>query len=66
MLGATQCELADAMKTTQENISKYERGQTVPPSRATLVIEFAASKGVRLTFGMVYGTEMLPMAGVVS
>ena len=61
MLGATQVEVAEALDCTQESVSRYERGATVPPDRVPMVIAFAQGRGVRLTFGMVYGVEPLPM-----
>lgn len=56
-LDATQTELAAALGCTQSNVSFYERGQTVPPDVARKLIEFAATKGKRLTFDDVYASD---------
>lgn len=60
MLAVTQEEFADALQVHQTNVSHYERGQTVPPSVAGRLIEYAAGFGLRLSYGMVYGAETLP------
>lgn len=60
LLRATQDEVATAVGCTQMNVSYYERGQTVPPQVAKRLIEFAASRGVRLTYDHVYGAAPLP------
>lgn len=53
-LEVTQEALADALGVTQGNVSFYERGQTIPPAVAGRLIEFAASRGVPLTFDDIY------------
>ena len=58
-LNVTQTELAEALHCTQGNIGHYERGQTLPPERATTLIEYAATKGLRLTMDQVYGMKPL-------
>lgn len=58
-LDLTQQALADGIGCTQGNVGNYERGQMLPPDMALKVIAFAASKGVTLTMGQVYGTEPL-------
>lgn len=63
MLNTTQAQFAQALECTQETISRYEHGESVmPPSRAPMLIAYAQGKGLRLTFGMIYGAESLPMA----
>jgi putative transcriptional regulator len=59
-LGVTQTELAEALHCTQVNVSLYERGQSIPPVTAGLLIAYAKGRGLALTFGMVYGAEPLP------
>jgi putative transcriptional regulator len=56
--GVTQDELAKALGKTQANISNYEKGQTVPPAVAEKLIEFASSKGVKLTYNDIYPKEL--------
>lgn len=60
-LEMTQAELAEALGCTQGNVGHYERGQTLPPERATSLIEFAQRRGVRLTMDQVYGMQPLPV-----
>lgn len=60
-LGVTQAEMAEALHCTQVNVSLYERGQSIPPVTAGLLIAYAKGKGLALTFGMVYGAEALPV-----
>lgn len=59
-LGATQKEMADGIGCSQGNVANYERGQTLPPDMAKRVIDFAASRGLPLTMGQIYGMEPLP------
>lgn len=59
-LGLTQSALAEGIGCTQGNVGHYETGQTLPPERAKALIDFAASRGLPLTMGQVYGTEPLP------
>lgn len=56
-LGVTQSAMAEALGVTQGNVSNYERGQTVPPDVARLLIVYAASLGVHITFNDVYSTS---------
>lgn len=66
-LGATQAELANGMGCSQSNVSFYEKGQTVPPPAAKALIAFAASRGLLISFGHIYGGEVLPeIAGAPS
>ena len=59
-LGLTQVALAEGIGCTQGNVGHYESGQMLPPDRAKALIDFAATRGVTLTMGQVYGTEPLP------
>ena len=59
-LRVTQAELAEAMGCSQSNVSFYERGQTVPPDAARALIEFAAARGLALSFDHIYGSAALP------
>lgn len=59
-LHATQQEMADALGCTQTNVSLLDRGQTVVPSLAKKLIEFAASRGVDITMDHIYGLQPLP------
>lgn len=59
-LGLTQVALAEGIGCTQGNVGHYESGQMLPPDRAKALIDFAATHGVTLTMGQVYGTEPLP------
>jgi putative transcriptional regulator len=54
-LGVTQQELAEGLNCTQGNVSFLEKGQTLLPDTAKLLIQYAKSKGVDLTFEDVYG-----------
>lgn len=58
-LGITQQAMADGIGCTQGNIGHYERGQTLPPDMARKLIEFCATKGLRITFDHVYGDAAL-------
>lgn len=53
-LGVTQAALAAGIGVTQGNVSLYERGQTIPPRVAGALIQFAASRGVQITFDDIY------------
>ena len=59
-LRLTQQALADGLGCTQTNIGHYERGQTVPPPMARRLIEFAAGRGLALTFDHIYSDKPLP------
>jgi len=61
-LGLTQQALADGIGCTQGNVWHYEQGQTVPPSAATRLIEFAATLGLRIGFDHIYGDASIPEA----
>lgn len=61
-LGVTQAALAEALEKTQGNVSFYEKGQAMPPDVAARLIEFARSRGLALTYDMVYGAAELPPA----
>ena len=57
-LGLTQSALAEGIGVTQGNICHYEkRGQTVPPSVAARLVNFAAAKGLHLTFDDIYAPK---------
>lgn len=58
-LGTTQKEFASGLGCSQGNVANYERGQALPPEAAKRVIAFAASKGMQLTMGQIYGLEPL-------
>lgn len=53
-LAMSQAALAVELGVTQGNVSFYERGQTVPPDVARKLIDFAATRGITLTFDDVY------------
>lgn len=60
-LRLTQTELAGVMGCTQPNIGHYEADrQPVPADRAILLIDHAATKGLKLTLDQVYGRKPLP------
>ena len=61
-LGLTQAEMAVALGTVQGNITPYENGRSLPEKRAHLLIEFAASRGLALTYDHIYGNGSLPAA----
>ncbi len=56
-LDVTQSEMAAALGVTQGNVSFYEKGQTVPPKVAQLLIDFAKTKGLRVTFDDIYAVQ---------
>ena len=51
----TQADMAEGMQCTQANISFYEQGQTVPPDKALLLIEYARTLGYTITYDDIYG-----------
>lgn len=57
-LGVTQATMADALGVTQGNVSNYERGQTVPPETARLLIAYAETLGLNITFNDVYASSL--------
>lgn len=59
-LGVTQAQLAAALGCQQSNISYYERGQTIHPSIAKKLIEYAATQGLEITYNHIYGDAELP------
>ncbi|WP_353177618.1 helix-turn-helix domain-containing protein [Delftia acidovorans] len=59
-LGVTQTVLGQALGCVQGGIAAYESGRDLPRKRAEKLIEFAATKGCRLTFDHVYGDLPLP------
>ena len=61
-LGLSQAAFAAGIGVTQGNVSHYEKGQTVPPNVAARVIEFAASRGKKITFDDVYRGPTQPAA----
>lgn len=60
-LGATQDDVAAGIGCTRMNVSHYERGQTIPPDVAKLLITYAATKGLAIDFNHIYGGAELPM-----
>ena len=54
-LGITQAELAKVLGCTQGNVSFYERGQTIPPDAAKILIAHAKMLGHEITFDDIYG-----------
>lgn len=59
-LGVTQTDLGRALGCTQGNVGHYERGQPLPVDKAERLIEFAATKRLRLTLDQIYGRTPLP------
>ena len=59
-LGLTQQAIADGLGCTQGNIGHYEKGQTIPPTVAKRLIDFAASHGLEITFDHIYSDKPLP------
>lgn len=56
-LGLTQDSLAKSLGVTQGNVAHYERGQTVPPDIARLLIARAKELGHDVTFDDVYAVD---------
>ena len=54
-LKVTQAVLAENIGVTQGNVSFYERGQTVPPSVAGRLIEYARTLGHSVSYDDLYG-----------
>ncbi len=52
--------MAEGLCVTQGNVSNYEKGQTVPPDVAKLLIAYAASRGMNITFNDVYASPADP------
>lgn len=63
-LAATQAALSEVMGCTQGNVSFYEKGQTVPPEAAKLLIDYARARGLEITFDHIYGNASLPPVDV--
>lgn len=59
-IGLTQAELAKRLDVSQGNVSFYEKGQTIPPTVAGKLIEYARSRGLEIGFDHVYGAAELP------
>lgn len=59
-LGLTQQAIADGLGCTQGNIGHYEKGQTIPPTVAKRLIDFAAGLGLGITFDHIYSDKPLP------
>lgn len=60
-LGLTQEALGAVIECSQGNVGFYERGdQELPVHRANLLIDFAATRRLRLTLDQVYGRMPLP------
>lgn len=57
-MGLSQAAFAAGIGVTQGNVSHYERGQTMPPDVAGRLIDFAAVKGLALTFDDIYRPEL--------
>lgn len=60
-LDVTQAALAKAIGCTQGNVSFYEKGQTVPPEVARLLIAYAKTLGHHITFNDIYGEPGAPL-----
>ncbi len=54
-LGVTQSAMALGIGVSQGNVSNYEHGQTVPPTVAKRLIDYAQSLGHAITHNDVYG-----------
>ena len=65
-LKLTQADLAIGMGCTQGNVGHYERGQTVPPGVARKLIEFAAAKGLVLSYNDVYMPETAQSQAIIA
>lgn len=59
-LGVTQTVLGQALGCVQGGIFAYENGRDLPRKRAQKLIEFAATRGYKLSFDHVYGDAPLP------
>lgn len=59
-LGLSQKALADVLGTVQANISSYERGRSIPEGRVRQLIEFAATRGIVLSYDHIYGQRPFP------
>jgi len=59
-LGLTQQALGQVIGCTQGNVGYYERGQMMPTPRARRLIDFAAGRGLMLSFDHLYGDAPLP------
>lgn len=57
-LRVTQSSLAKELGVTQGNVSHYEQGQEMPPSVAKLLIKFASSLGLVVTYNDIYGAPV--------
>jgi transcriptional regulator with XRE-family HTH domain len=61
LLRLSQEDLGKAIGVTQGGYGFYERGEVVlPVERAETLIDFAMTKGYRLTLDQVYGRAALP------
>jgi DNA-binding XRE family transcriptional regulator len=57
----TQDQMAKILRVSQANISNYENAikpQTLPPKKASLLIAYAKSKGVELTYDKIYADQL--------
>lgn len=63
-LGVTQAQLAAGLGVSQGNVSFYERGQGMPATVAALLIAYASSRGVTLTYDDIYGETRADVVGV--
>lgn len=54
-LGLSQTEFAQIMNVTVATICMWEKGKRLPsPQKAKMIMEFAKTKGYRLTFDQIY------------
>lgn len=59
-LGVSQAVIATGLGLSQSNVSFYEKGQTVSPAVAAKLIEYAAARGLVISYDHVYGAAELP------
>jgi putative transcriptional regulator len=63
LLGLTQESLGQIMGCVQGNVTAYERAlspRSIPHRRAAMLIAYAQSKGIALSFDHIYGEAPLP------
>jgi transcriptional regulator with XRE-family HTH domain len=58
LLGLSQVAMGEVLGVTQSNVWFYEnRGQELPPKRASKLIQHAASLGIELDYDDIYGEQ---------